>query len=122
MKTRSLNLEEAFGLALELPFFYQRNFSSLSLGENPKTITEASLPQCFQLLFFDESREIRFFLHENQWKSLEISQEPEDEVIASVYPIQNKIYGKTITLKKFLDYDEDGQCYVKATTLSGWEG
>ncbi len=120
MMEKDLSLEEGFSLGKELPFLYQRGFSDLYIGPNKKDLGVDSLQSALELRFFSERKEIRFFLRDKEWKAVEISQE--DEVIYSVHSIQNKIYGKTITLKKFLDYDEDGQCYVKATTLSGWEG
>lgn len=122
MTTRSLTIEEAFALGQAFPYFYKRDFASLSLGENPKNLSAEHLTSCFQLIFFDKTKEIRFFPWESAWKAVEICQEDHDEVITSKHKIQNKIYGNSITLTKFLDYDHQGQCYVKATTISAWEG
>lgn len=37
------------------------------------------------------------------------------------YLIENPQFGRSITVTRVLDWDEDGQAYIAATRLSGWK-
>ena len=47
--------------------------------------------------------------------------EPEDHVMEEEYQIENPRFGRSITVTRVLDWDEDGQAYIAATRLSGWK-
>lgn len=44
------------------------------------------------------------------------------DAVTRKYRLANDQLGEWIAVTQYLDYDEDGQAYVTAVRLSGWEG
>ena len=63
--------------------------------------------------------ELRYFRDENGYlRSFEVSADEKDCLLAT-YPVERAPH-QTITVARVLDFDEDGQAYVKYTMLWDW--
>lgn len=118
--TKFLSLEEAFSLVSSFPFAWIQELSRMTLGKNP------GLPMQEEILearYFDSSRELRLFPGEGGLQACLLITEDADHCLTEVHNIENTgLFGSSLTLGRVLDFDEDGQAYVKATRLMDWKG
>ncbi len=70
--------------------------------------------------FFGTDEEIHFFSYDNEMRAVK-TQKTDAEYIEKKYPLQDQFGAGTITVREYLDVDEDGQTFVSATTLAGVE-
>ena len=118
MKTEKLELRAGLEVGGQLPYAYIRTLSAVTLGENP------GVPELAELLearFFDGEQEIRVFSRNGNWECVRLAAEPGDELLEKSYKIGNSRFGEKLTVVDQLEADEDGQTYVAATRLAGWE-
>lgn len=98
-----------------------RSLSAVYLGvaeEAPKLEENEIL----EARFFNENGELRMFRGEDGTLcGVELTKESSDRCIEEAYVIDNAQFGSALTVRRILDADEDGQTYVKATCLCGWE-
>ena len=80
-----------------------------------KDIDEA---ECIEARFFSEAEEIRFFRKDDGLNAVKIS-DGDAEYMDEDYIMADKFasVGKSVTLRKYLEEDEDGQVFVAATRL-----
>ena len=116
-----INHQVSMDTAQEYPFCFVRCISSVYLG----TVSQAlySRDEILEARFFDADRELRVFRDEDgALRAVELTVQPDDHRIKDTYVIDNARFGRTLTVRRILDADEDGQTYVKASCLCGWEG
>lgn len=120
MKREALDVQEALRRSSALPFGWVCTLSKVTLGPAP---TQLPLDELVEARLFNSRSEIRLFWQEGKLSAAELTIEPDDMVIEQTCAIENtKLFGNTLTVRKVLDTDEDGQSYVAATLLAGWEG
>lgn len=123
MITEILEINSALKLGEKLDFIFIRNLSELYLGETQKYNKFINLEECIEVKFFDQTQEIRIFNDEsNQLKAVLISLEENDQTIQKNFSLQNKTLGSEIAVTNILDFDEDGQVFIKTRILSSWKG
>ena len=104
------------------PYCFVRSVSEVYLGltEQAQYSPEEEI---LEARFFDCEKELRLFRDENgNLQTVELCKEDGDRFMDETYVIDNARFGKTLTVRQFLDADEDGQTFVKASCLCGWEG
>ena len=104
MKQETIDIQAALEAGQKLPFAWVRSLSQVALGRTPLT---ADLEELLEARFFSRDREIRLF--------------PGEDGLRAVALIENPRFGRSITVTRVLDWDEDGQAYIAATRLSGWK-
>ena len=120
MKREVLDMHEALRRGKTLPFAWLCTLSKVTLGAVPSQIP---LDELVEARLFDGQQEIRLFWQEGKLSAVALTVEPNDIVIKNTYAIENsKLFGEKLTIWKVLGTDEDGQSYVAATLLAGWEG
>lgn len=122
MLSQKLQLDTALAEAKALPFAYLKHFSSLTLGKNdPSALNREEL---LEARFFSEDCEIRILREENGLQAYAFCKETSDMPILVESGISDKCSGLGTKVKKwhYLSEDADGQCYVSAVCLCGWEG
>lgn len=79
---------------------------------------EFDLDQCIEARFFCPEKELHLFDYNGEKKAVKIEDNSTD-YLDKIYPLANehKNLGKMITVRKYLDYDEDGQAFIAATRL-----
>lgn len=120
MKREHLQLEDAIEQGLQLPYGFAKSYSAVALGKNP---LEFDIEELMEARFFDAQQEIRLFRREGALQAVRLQCEPEDLVMYTSYLLRDPArFGKKIKVCQLLETDEDGQVYIAATQLAGWEG
>lgn len=120
MKREKLEAGEALRRGNTLPYGWICALSGVSLGPTP---VEISPEELLEARFFGPVEEVRLFRREGELQAAVLTEEPEDQILAETYLIQNKaLFGSSLTVHQILEADEDGQCYVAAVRLADWEG
>lgn len=120
MKREHLQLEDAIAKGLQLPYGFVKSYSTVALGRKPLLLDPEEL---LEARFFDAQQEIRLFWREDVLQAVRLEREPEDVVVYRSYLLSNPArFGKKIKVCQLLETDEDGQVYIAATQLAGWEG
>ena len=80
------------------------------------------LDELLEARFFDEKQEVRLFRREGVLCAARLVCEEGDSWIDKTYEVENKDLGEQVTVRHFLAFDEDGQCYISTSCLTGWKG
>lgn len=120
MKRERLEVQEGLRRGSVLPYSWLCTLSSVFLGPTP---AEVPLEDLLEARFFGPMEEVRIFRRDGVLHAAVCVEEPEDQVLSETYALQNQsLFGRTLTVHQIIDADEDGQCYVTAVRLAGWEG
>ena len=109
MRQETISLQAALEAGQKLPFAWVRSLSQVALGRTPLA---ADLEELLEARFFSRDREIRLFPGEDGLRAVALTGEPEDHVMEEEYQIENPRFGRSITVTRVLDWDEDGQAYI----------
>ena len=118
MKCEELNVQAAIREGLQLPYAMIRSLSRVTLGITPDQLDEEEL---LEARFFNSEQEIRIFSAEDGLQAVKLSSVAADHTIEETYAMENRQFGGSVTVTRVLDWDADGQTYVKAARLSGWK-
>lgn len=120
VKVELLSPEEALERGRKLPYALIRCYSSVTLGETPADIDRAEV---LEARFFDATHEVRLFRQEGALRGAACEQVGEGDYLEDCYQLANHgRFGETLTVRRDLWADEDGQTCVVATRLAGWQG
>lgn len=119
MKKETLTINEALACCKALPYALIRSLSSVSLGPTPGE--PPMLDELLEARFFDEKQEVRLFHCNGVLYAARLVCEEGDSWIDKTYEVENKDLGKQVTVRHFLAFDEDGQCYISTSCLTGWK-
>ena len=116
-----LSVEEALSLGAKLPYAYIRRTDGVTLGPAPKETGTAHL---LEARWFSDTEEIRIFQRCGELQAVRLQHSPEDASLGNeTYPLEkNSPFGTSLTMRRFLAMDEDGQMSVETTCLTGWKG
>ena len=121
MKREPLTKEQALELGMTLPFALIRQMSRVTLGPTPDAAPD--MDALLEARFFDARKEVRLFRCDGHWKGVCLTCEPQDECIEVRHAIENaQCLGSEVSVRYLINYDEDGQCFIKTFCLSGWKG
>lgn len=119
MKYEQLDVQQAVSAGCALPFAMIRSLSQTALGYAPSSVETEEL---LEARFFSGEQEIRIFRDGDGLRAVRLTGEPGDRVLEQTCPLENRQFGRELTLLRVLEWDEDGQTYVAATRLTGWKG
>ncbi|MCC8064914.1 MAG: hypothetical protein LIO70_07515 [Clostridiales bacterium] len=120
VKVELLSPEEALERGRQLPYALIRCYSSVTLRETPEHI---ALEEVLEARFFNATEEARLFRQEGALRGAACEQVGEEGYLEERYKLANdKRFGEKLTVRRDLWADEDGQTYVVATRLAGWQG
>ena len=120
MKQEIMEASLALAEGLALPYSLIFSYSGVTLGPTPERVDAEELTEAH---FFSEEREIRVYRDGGTLKAVSMRDTPEDAgAVTERYRLENARLGEWIGVKRYLDYDEDGQAYVSARRLAGWKG
>lgn len=119
MKSTALELDEARAMCLDYPYVLVRELSRIWLGETRKA--EINWDEITQIRFFSERAELRLFRRDGALQAVLLEDDSEGDCLDKTFPLaHNGAFGTWLTVREYLDYDEDGQLFVKASRLKGW--
>lgn len=119
MRTYTLDADRAVALGLQQPFAYITRLSEVIVGPTPAQFTTEEL---LEARFFGADREIHIFTGEEGLEAVCVEDEGQEDCLDITRRIRDPRFGKTLTLRRYLGYDADGQAYICATRLVGWKG
>lgn len=119
MKKTILTASQAVSIGLGEPFAYITRLSEVTVGPTP-----AALPfeELLEARFFGPQREVRIWYDDQEFHAVIIEDEDGDDHQDLTRPIRRSRFGRKLTLRRYLSYDEDGQAYICDTRLLAWEG
>lgn len=117
MQIEKISVEQAMEEGKELPFLFLRKLSSLYIG---KSLVAIDSSEIVEAKYFDNSKEIRIVKRDNGLSAVKLVAEENDKIVCKTYTIQNAIYGKEIDVACHLEYDEDGQGFIKTRRFIDW--
>lgn len=75
-----------------------------------------------EAIFFNMDKELKCFNYNGQFRGVVIEDEADDK---NIEPKSRRLFSKlgykTLKIKEYITYDEDGQVYVQATRVCGIE-
>lgn len=117
------NIENAISKGEKLPYIYIRNLSDLYVGKTSNYILDGNKideNEVIELSFFGNNNEIKIMKSNNSLSAVEIIKEDSDDIISKTFKINNKVNGTEITVDYHIDYDQDGQAFIKTKRLADW--
>ena len=77
--------------------------------------------QCYEARFFSKDKELHMFERNSGNQAILVEDGANDTVTVRGYKLSAKYssVGKTLQVKEYLEFDEDGQAYVALTRLCG---
>ena len=85
------------------------------------SIVEINWEECIEARFFSADKELHFFEVDGEMQAAEVSDGDGQDEVVKEYELAGKFQdiGKTVLVKEYIDYDEDGQANVVLTRLQG---
>lgn len=123
MTVKEIAYDEAIATGETLDFIFLRSLSFLFVGKcvdyvkEHGAIADIAKDEIVELSFFDKKMEVRA----TNEKAVLLCDEGTDEKdkIIKLFPVKNS-KDMMLEMTYFLDYDEDGQIYIKASKKSDW--
>lgn len=120
MKKFTLDIEQAVALGLAQPYAYITRLSEVTVGPTPPEFSPAEL---LEARFFGPDREVRIWAGDTGLEAICLEDDGQDDFLdLPNREIRAARFGKELTLRRYLDYDKDGQAYICATRLVDWKG
>lgn len=120
MKKYTLDIEQAVALGLAQPYAYITRLSEVTVGPTPPDFSPAEL---LEARFFGPDREVRIWAGDTGLEAICLEDDGQDDFLdLPNREIRAARFGKELTLRRYLDYDKDGQAYICATRLVDWKG
>ena len=118
MKRTVLTVDEALEQGKSMSYAYIARLSSVYVGPMPQVLP---LEELTEARLFGEDGEIRIWKTEDVYAAC-LLEDGGSNYIDRESPVISPKFGKKITKRQYLAFDEDGQGYVAATRLLRWEG
>lgn len=118
MIMNKISLEQAVAEGMQMPFAYVRSFSAVTLG---KTQPLPPMNEILEARFFGPDQEIRLTDDGDGLYGLRIVDGETSDFIDLTDRLLSG-FGKTLTKRSYVDFDEDGQGSIVCTRLLDWEG
>ena len=85
------------------------------------SLAEINWEECTEARFFSEDKELHFFEVDGEMQAVGVSDGDDQNQVVKEYELAGKFQaiGKTVLVKEYIDYDEDGQANVVLTRLQG---
>lgn len=119
----SLSEAEALARARTLPFAWVMQYSAVYLGPAEAFWAgDDSRQEWLEARFFGPAGELRFTREtDDTLAAWWLQEEPGEDLLDETRPLRPG-FGTTLTVRRLLCYDDDGQVQVAATRLLDWKG
>ena len=119
MKIITMEPSAALAKGRALPYALVRGLSAETLGPTP---AEIPLEELLEARFFSPTEEIRIFRRDGALEAAALEEDGSETFWDQTYEIANPDFGARITVRSYLDVDEDGQAYWGHARLTDWRG
>lgn len=117
MKAVVMTPQEALDQGKRFPYALVRTLSQVTLGPTGDVGETRDL---LEVRFFSDSSEIRIYRQDGDLRAVRL-QDDGTIYVDREYSVSNKKFGKRITVRFYMDFDEDGQAYWSGDRLVDWE-
>lgn len=117
--------EEDFKREIEkYPYALLYYLSEVKLTECAKLVGEIDFSQLLEARFFGEQGELHIFRDEEQLRAVEVKETGKTDYIEKKVILGKNFQeaGRYLRVRKYVDYDEDGQAFIALTRLHRIEG
>lgn len=121
MKPTTYKTEDEINAAIRIGFDFVLMYKLSEIVIIPYSEFENIDSEVTEARFFDSFKELRIFDYNGQKRGCLIEDETGDIVNEYERSIKSKTGFKKAFIKEYMDFDEDGQAYVKAVRLKGLE-
>ena len=118
MKITPVDMTAAVEKAVKYPYALIFSLSNAYMGKTPETVDMEALVEGH---FFDGHSELRILAEYDRPAAYLLEEEDGDVTIDHSVKLIRK-FGNRMTVCKYLKEDGDGQRYISAVRLKGWEG
>ena len=118
MKTIAIKIEDAPDMAREFPCALIYHLSTATMGPPP---AEIQLDDIVEAHFFDSDRELRLISTQMGLEAYLLTEEVGDRYINFKAKLIPK-FGKSMTIRKYIETDADGQSFIAAVRIVDWKG
>lgn len=120
LKKVKWNIDELEKITGKFEYGVFYNLSSIQLLVSPEA-EKIDWDECYEARFFSRDKELHIFEKDGEKRALLVEDEECDETVIKGYLLAKKFenVGKSILVKEYLQYDEDGQAYVALSRLCG---
>lgn len=119
MKLNTMEPLEALAEGNSLPFALIRSLSAETMGRTP---AEIRLEELLEASFFSKDQEIRIFRQGGELRAVALKDDGNGMFLDRDYEIANPAFGTRVTVRTYMEFDEDGQAYWKHFRLMDWKG
>ena len=119
MSVAIMDVQEALERGKQMPFALVRSLSAVSLGPSPAEVDEEDL---LEARFFSAEEEIRVFRRDGTLQAAVRRETGEERFSDRTYAVSGPGLGAQITVRSYMDFDEDGQAYWRGLRLVDWKG
>ena len=119
MSIEIMEVPSALRAGAQLPFALVRSISEVTLGATPSAVQEEDL---LEARFFSADEEIRVFRQNGVLQAAARREAGDERFLDRTYEISNPKFGSQLTIRSYMDFDEDGQAYWNGFRLIDWEG
>ena len=112
-----VNAEEA--LSARLPFALIRSYSSVTLGKAPSFV---DLSELLEAWFFSETDAVRIERVGDELIAFRLTETDKGDCIKGTYEIDNRSLGESVSVRRYVSFDEDGQAALSDPVPYAWKG
>ncbi len=112
-----VNAEEA--LSARLPFALIRSYSSVTLGKAPSFV---DLSELLEAWFFSETDAVRIDRVGDELIAFRLSETDKGNFLDGTYAIDNRSLGESVSVRRYISFDEDGQAALSDPVPYAWKG
>lgn len=120
-RTLMQSVDEAMEMRKTMPYAMITRLSEVTLGNMPETVSKDEM---LEARFFGENGEIHIFYENGEQKAVYVTDEGNSEKFPPIdhdYDLLSG-FGRKLTVRQYVDFDEEGQAYISAIRLLRWEG
>lgn len=115
---KKISLEEAKKEIAHLKYALVYQYSKV-IFERIENVENIAWDECVEAYFFDEKKQIHLYQYDNELQGICFEEKETADYIDKEYVLteQYRTVGTTLKKREYLDYDADGQVFVKYTRL-----
>ena len=114
-----MDIESIKGMMNDYRYALIYKFDGIILEET-KNANDPDFSDCLEARFFDEDKELRVWRENGAFKSSAVSFD--GDYIDVSYELDKRFVnmGNTVKIRQYLEHDDDGQTYIKSSSVAGF--
>lgn len=114
-----MEIETVKGMMKDYRYALIYKFDGIILDET-KNVNTSDFYDCLEARFFDEGKELRVWRESGEFKSAAVSFDGDHIDVSYELDKRFSNMGNTVIVRQYLGLDDDGQTYIKSSTVAGF--